>query len=324
MGTVYVDYQGRDAVPAMVIGGMTVVERVLREAAKAGASRAIVRAAGLPALPPLALAVEVVPPATPPPPEATPIAGDIIAGVQICDDRSRRAAAKALFQSCRRPHDGLGDRYVIRAISLRITSLLCRLGATPNQVTWGNIVVGLVAAAVVLRGTYPAFAIGGALMFLQVVLDSSDGELARIRHLHSRFGMWLDNVSDDLIDNLFLAALAIGIGGIWLPIGVGAAAARSACAVMIHVDVARRGKPGDVMSFKWFFDTAGEDLADRFDTSQSVAGVARAFGRRDLYVLVYAATCIAGVPVAGLVLGIALSLAYFVLGVAHVVVSARR
>nr|MDQ3368227.1 CDP-alcohol phosphatidyltransferase family protein [Myxococcota bacterium] len=252
------------------------------------------------------------------------VPGDVIAGVSITDEASRRRAARALFQTCRRPHDGLGDRYVIRAVSLRITSLLCRISATPNQVTWANIGVGLAAAVVVVRGTWTAFAVAGALMFLQVVLDSCDGELARIRHLHSRFGMWLDNVSDDLIDNVFLAALAIGVGGIWMPIGVAAAAARSACAVMIHLDVARRGKPGDVLAFKWFFDTAGEELAERFDTSQSVAGVVRAFGRRDLYVLVYAASCLAGVPAVALVLGTTLSVAYAALGVVHVVVSPRR
>src|SRR5213075_525221 len=125
-------------------------------------------------------------------------------------------------------------------------------------------------------GTRTAFVAAGALIFVQVVLDSCDGELARIRFMHSRLGMILDNGSDDVIDNLFVAMLGIGLGGIWVPIGVGAAIGRGLSALMIHVDVARRGKVGDVLAFKWFFDAEDEALQERFETKGSVLGVVRA------------------------------------------------
>src|SRR5688572_20751161 len=133
-GSVYLDYRGHEGVPAMVVGGMTVVERVLREAERAGADRAVVHAAALPALPALGIAVEVRAASEAPPADAEPIASRAIAGVTITDEDSRRRAARALWRSCRRPYDGLGDRYVIRAVSTRLSALLCRLGATPNQV----------------------------------------------------------------------------------------------------------------------------------------------------------------------------------------------
>ena len=323
--TVFVDYAGHGAVAGMRVCGMTVAERVLRQAAQAGATRAIVRGtpAELPALPTLPLVVELVPPATPTPADATPVAGDVLAGVRIFDERTRRAASRALLQTCRRAYDGLGDRYVIRALSLRLSRAWCWLGVTPNQITWVNILVGLAACAFAASGTRFALVAAGALMFVQVVLDSCDGEVARLRYLSSKFGMWLDNTSDDLIDNLFTATLAIGIGGIWLPLGVAAAICKSLTAVMIHVDVARRGKPGDVMAFKWFFDSADEDLAERFDTGTSLAGIGRAFGRRDMYILVWAVTCAAGVPVIGLCLGLVISFAYLGLAIVHLAVSRR-
>lgn len=324
MPAVYVDYRGRAGVPSMIVGGMTVVERVLRDAVKAGADAAVVHADAVPALPALGIAVEVRPASEPPPADAQPIAGDEIAGVTITDETSRRRAARALFASCRRPHDGLADKYVIRAVSTRLSRVLCAIGATPNQVTAVNILVGLVACAFAAFGTVDALIAAGCLVFLQLVLDSCDGELARIRHMHSRIGMILDNGSDDLIDNLFVAMLALGIGGIWAPIGIVSALARSFSALMIHVDVARRGRPGDVMSFRWFFDTEGEQLADRFETKQSVMGTVRAFGRRDMYGFVWAVTCVGGAPVIGLCLSIALSWAYFGLAVAHVIVMRRR
>src|SRR5690349_20739063 len=115
----------------MVVGGMTVAERVLREAAKAGADKAVVHGT-VPALPALPLAVEVRDATEPMPDGADPIAGDAIAGVTISDEDSRRRAARALFASCRRPHDGLADKYIIRGVSTRVSRLLCAIGATPN------------------------------------------------------------------------------------------------------------------------------------------------------------------------------------------------
>jgi hypothetical protein len=320
MPSVYVDYRGRDTVASMVVGGMTVAERVLREAAKDGADKAVVHGE-LPELPPLAgLEVEVMSDADPAPTDARPIEGNAVAGVTITDEESRRRAARALFASCRRPHDGLADKYIIRALSTRISRVLCALGATPNQVTSCNIVVGFAACAFAAFG--PMW-LAGVLIFVQVVLDSCDGELARVRHMHSRFGMILDNGSDDVIDNLFVAMLGIGMGGIWMPIGIAAACARGASAVLIHVDVARRGKPGDVMAFKWFFDTE-EELVERFETKGSLLGTLRAFGRRDLYCVVWAAACIGGLPIVGLGLSIVMSAVYFGLTIAHLFVMRGR
>jgi phosphatidylglycerophosphate synthase len=320
--TVFVDYAQAPRVAGMRVCGMTVVERVLRQAAQAGAARAIVRGDALPALPPLPLAVETIP-ATAAVPEARAIGGDVVAGVTITDEATRKRASRALLQTCRRAYDGLGDKYVIRGFSLPLSAVFCRLGVTPNQITWTNVVVGLVACAFAAVGTRLGFALAGGLMFVQAVLDSCDGEVARLRYLSSKFGMWLDNTSDDLIDNLFIAMLGVGIGGIWLPIGVGAAIAKSLTALMIHIDVARRGKAGDIMAFKWFFDTAGEELAERFDTGTSISGIGRALGRRDAYILMWTITCAAGVPVVGLLHGVIVAVGYFGLAVAHVIVTRR-
>lgn len=333
--TVSIDYAAKPAVAAMVVGGMSVLERVLRDAARAGAARAIVvvDAAALPRLPALALAVEVVAPGEAAggrgpgggvtAGEIEALDGDTIAGVRISDEASRRRAERALLETCRRPYDGIGDRYVIRTLSLRLTGLLARLGATPNQVTCANIVVGAAACVCAALGTRAGFVAAGALMFLQVVLDSCDGELSRIRHMGSRLGMWLDNVSDDLIDNTFVAALGFGIGGVWQWLGLAAALMRGTVALMIYRDVARAGKPGDVMAFRWWFDDAGDELADRYETRASALSVLRALGRRDLYVLIYAAACMATVPIVALGLGIGIGVGYFGLGIGHVMASAR-
>jgi len=293
---------------------------VLREAAKTGAARAVVRADMLPPLPALPLEIAVIPTFEPPPGDATAIAGDVVAGVRVTDEVTRRAAQAALLQSCRRPYDGVGDRYVIRPISLRLTGMLAAAGITPNQVTCANIVVGL-TACVLAGGAH--FAVAGALMLLQVVLDSCDGELARIRYMHSRLGMWLDNGSDDVIDNLFVAMVGVGMGGVWMPLAIVAGCARGAVAVMIYIELARAGRPGDVMSFAWWFDKPSEALTERYeDQTTSLLGILRGLGRRDVYVLLWGACCVIGFPFGAIALGVGLCATYFGMGIGHV--SARR
>ncbi len=324
--TVWIDYSADLRVASMSIGGMSVLERVLREAAAAGATRAIVMADAdqLPRLPALRLTVEIVAPRTATPSEARAISGHTIAGVVVSDERSRRRAERALLETCRRPYDGIGDRYISRSVSLRITRVLARLGATPNQVTFANILVGLAACGFAQHGTPRAFAIAGVLIWLQVVLDSCDGELARIRYMGSRFGMWLDNVSDDVIDNLFVLSVAIGLGGTWPLVGVVVAGMRAVYSLMIYRAVARAGRPGDVISFRWWFDKADDELAERYDTRFTLLSLFRGIGRRDLYVLLWGAACVAQVPLVAVGLGSAIFVTNFGLGVAHLIATRRQ
>jgi phosphatidylglycerophosphate synthase len=317
--TVVLDYPAGDRVAARRIGGMSVLERTLREAARAGATRAYVRAeaATLPPLPTLAITIERMEPGAAIPADATPIAGDVVGGVRVTDDASARAAMRALLASCRRPYDGLGDRYVIRYLSLSLTRVLCHTPVRPNHVTLANIAVGLSACWFASRGTSVGFALAGALIFLQVVLDSCDGELARIRHRHSRAGMILDNVSDDVIDNTFIACLGLGLGGAWAWIGPVAAGARALVAVMIYADTARQGKFGDVMAFRWWFDGGEETSTVEVYARPTALTVVRSLGRRDLYGVVFGATCAVGLPQAAFGLGLTICVGYAGLGLVH-------
>ncbi len=138
----------------MRVGGMTVVERVVRDAAKRGVTDAVIRAApeGFPDLSSAPIAIDRID-TTAGAPDLPRLDGRTIAGVEISDEDSRRRASRALLQSLRRPHDGLGDRHVIRPISLRLTGALAAIGVTPNAVTALNILVGI-AACVAAFGTH--------------------------------------------------------------------------------------------------------------------------------------------------------------------------
>jgi phosphatidylglycerophosphate synthase len=305
----------------MRVCGMSVLERLVRDALRRGHTRVLVRgdAARLPSL--LKLPVELLAPDAEAPADAQCVAGDVIEGVQIVDEASRRRAAWALMQTCRRPYDGPGDRYVSRHLSLRISLWLTQFPVTPNQVTLVSVVVGLVACWLAARGSFVG---AGLLLLLQVVLDSCDGELARIRHMGSKLGMWLDNLTDDLVDNGFLIALGFGMGGPWRAVGLLAALARGFNALIVYRGAAAAGKPGDVMAFRWWFEAQVQETVDLYQRPTHPLLHLRALGRRDLYVLIYCASCLLGWPVVALGLGSLVGGGYFALSLAHLYFKAAR
>lgn len=105
-------------------------------------------------------------------------------------------------------------RLYMRRLSPGATWLFARLGWSPNAVTAGFIACGLAGAGVaVLGGLVPA--IGTALLIqLYLLLDCSDGELARVSgRAGSVTGIYLDRIGHYLAEAALLTALGIRAQG---------------------------------------------------------------------------------------------------------------
>jgi len=77
---------------------------------------------------------------------------------------------------------------------VRFTAMRTRI--TPNQITWGAFLLGLVSAACFAFGDW-RWLIAGALVYhLSFILDCMDGKVARLTGQGSVFGAWLDFVFD--------------------------------------------------------------------------------------------------------------------------------
>jgi len=102
-------------------------------------------------------------------------------------------------------------RWVNRPLGRRVAALSYRRGWTPNQLTAVNaclILPTLVLIAVVRPN--PLWNVVAALLLLSgYVLDSADGQLARIRGGGSKAGEWLDHVTDALKTALVHAVVAV-------------------------------------------------------------------------------------------------------------------
>jgi len=96
----------------------------------------------------------------------------------------------------------------MRHVSIRFTRALAPTRATPDGLTWGMLVAGLAAAAVLTVPHWWAALVTVLLVQLQLLLDCSDGELARWRRRTGPSGIYIDRLGHYVTD----AGLAIAVG----------------------------------------------------------------------------------------------------------------
>src|SRR6266704_3333109 len=90
------------------------------------------------------------------------------------------------------------DLRFFRPIGIRIARALEPTGISADQVTLWCILIGLVAGHLFLYRDPWVNAIGFLVFILSDVLDSADGQLARLRGTSTRFGRSLDGIGDHL------------------------------------------------------------------------------------------------------------------------------
>jgi phosphatidylglycerophosphate synthase len=108
----------------------------------------------------------------------------------------------------------LYDTVFTRRVSAWITAGLARLGVSPNTVSLANFIVGITAC--VLIGFAPnsiGVLVGIMLVHLYAVLDSVDGELARLLDKRSLKGMFLEDWSAYCMMTAFPLGVALYLQG---------------------------------------------------------------------------------------------------------------
>ena len=269
----------------------------MREVAKQGATRVIVASAEVPLPRALPIAIEWAGVGAQPPEGARVERADVVAGIELVDADACARAEWKVIRGMNKSFEGPTDALINWRFSMRITRALSHrsLAVTPNQVTICAILVGLFAGFLASRGAYVYYAIAGVLLEINSILDSVDGELARLRFQYSKLGQWLDNLSDDIVDNAFIAAIGYGLGGIWWPLALAAAGGRVLVSITTYIEVYRRTGTGDVFAFRWWFETDKVTADEVYDYANPLTWL-RSFGRRDTFVFVWMIACVAHCP----------------------------
>jgi phosphatidylglycerophosphate synthase len=101
----------------------------------------------------------------------------------------------------------------IRHLSIHATRALLPTGITPNGVTWLMIVVGVVGAFALPLGGLLGPILCVLAMQAQILLDCSDGEVARWRQRFSPAGIYLDRIGHYATEAAIPAALGLRADG---------------------------------------------------------------------------------------------------------------
>lgn len=167
-------------------------------------------------------------------------------------------AEKFLLQQLTKPEDGVLAKRLNRPISLRVTRLLAQTSVTPNQITLGLLVLGMMAAVLFAQGD-PVFMILGAFLFqAQSTLDGCDGELARLTFQESPLGGILDVVADGLVTSAGFFGIGVGVSHLsgepqYAVLGAIAGGGTLACTGLLFLLTHRSGRfSGSFRSFSPF------------------------------------------------------------------------
>lgn len=120
-------------------------------------------------------------------------------------------------------------RLYMRRVSPGVTWIFARLGWSPNAVTVGFIVCGVAAGAVAALGGLVSAIAAALLVQAYLLLDCSDGELARWSGQTSATGVYLDGIGHYLGETALLAGLGIraqghlALSGVYVSAGLAAA-----------------------------------------------------------------------------------------------------
>jgi|WetSurMetagenome_2_1015567.scaffolds.fasta_scaffold02358_8 phosphatidylglycerophosphate synthase len=98
------------------------------------------------------------------------------------------------------------DLFFYRPLAFLLVKSVYKTNITPNHLTLTALVVGIISGLLYSFGTYDT-CVGAALLYgLFIVLDCSDGQLARLKQNGSPVGRILDGIAD------YTAATAVYIG----------------------------------------------------------------------------------------------------------------
>jgi len=116
-------------------------------------------------------------------------------------------AERLLTEHIRKNTQTFVAREINKRVSLPLSLILARLRITPNTITIFNIFIGLCAGIGAAGRTYTGVLLGAILFQTASVIDGCDGEVAKLTFRTSKFGQYIDSISD----NLSLTAFIIGM-----------------------------------------------------------------------------------------------------------------
>lgn len=224
---------------------------------------------------------------------------------------------KTLAKRLVKPTDGWISRYVNRPISTRVSRWLVRTPVTPNMVTLVTFLSGLLGAWFVLDGAYWTVLLGALLFQVSSILDGCDGEVAVLTFRESKYGSWLDTITDNLTYLAFFSAVVWAYTGdsdetVIRSLGMGSVAVVAASILVMYYYLVQTGGSGSLVRFNRSFERHA--VGRRRDLSAWLLNLFRMMCKRDFFTMLLLCFAALGllswmfwtVTAGGLVMGLAI------------------
>ena len=146
-----------------------------------------------------------------------PPMGEGFAAVEV-DRRARfplrepgdlRAAIRWQYELVNKPLDAPICRYFYRPLARPLTILFLRSPLSPNVISVISILLSLAGCAIAASGDLTTHVAGLLVLLSGGIVDTNDGEVARLRLEMSKTGAWIDAMGDDMAR----IGLLLGMGG---------------------------------------------------------------------------------------------------------------
>ena len=123
-------------------------------------------------------------------------------------------ARRKLSRSLHSPLEGLVSRHINRRFSIPLSKLAVSARLTPNALSIISFLIGLGSGVSFALGLLIPGAIGAQITS---IVDGSDGEVARLRFMESKWGGMLDSLLDRFADAAILAGITIYLYSVGAP-----------------------------------------------------------------------------------------------------------
>jgi len=180
------------------------------------------------------------------------------------------------------------SRHINRPISTRLSRWLVRTPLTPNHVTFITFAVGLLSAWMVSAGTYWSVFWGALLFQLSSILDGCDGEVAKLTFRESKYGSWLDTITDNLTYVAFFSGVVWGYAATSgassvLSLGVASVIAVTLSIMLMYYYLAHTGENGSLVRYNEAFQEHA--AKPRFGLIARVLNAFRLMSKRDFFTM---------------------------------------
>ena len=106
---------------------------------------------------------------------------------------------------------GWPKNYLLRPMSIYLTKLFLKIGISANKASLIRLFVGIIAGIFLIFAEPQWWIIGLLLLFLSILLDHTDGEIARYHKSESLLGEYIDDLVDRFLWPYTLACMSLGI-----------------------------------------------------------------------------------------------------------------